>query len=265
MSTTNPPAGPNNPGGDQPRPVGGPQPGAGPQWPRDAAHGDAPDDHGGGGGVNPASLRAGHEPDTFYVKPILSIPLAVVVTFVIAFAVAAAVYAYFATNRPDPLENPMAAERGKVPLNERLTRIDRAGQDKDRRPEVDQPRLEPLRRLENEGKMLAQPPLPAGNSPELHPEDVRAGRAAELQKAGWVDKDKVARIPIEDAMKAAAHKKDFFPVQKDAKRPGGTDVRPSASNGGQPGVEPGKPAKKDDHDHGHDDHKDHKHDTPPKK
>ena len=60
MSTTNPPAGPPNPGGDAPRPTTGPAPGAGRQWPADVAYGHAPDDHGGGGGANPARSR----PDT---------------------------------------------------------------------------------------------------------------------------------------------------------------------------------------------------------
>src|SRR4051812_38655477 len=121
MSTTNPPAGPNNPGGDQPRPQGGPRPGAGPQWPADARHGGAPDDHAGGGGVNPAAVAAGHEPDAFYVKPIMSIPLAVVVTFVIAFTVAAGAFAYLmAPTPPGPFVHPDAVARSSEPLDTRL-------------------------------------------------------------------------------------------------------------------------------------------------
>src|SRR5438067_632694 len=98
MSTTNPP----NPDG---------MPGAGPAWPSDVVHGSAPDDSGGGGGVNPEALRAGHEPDAFYVKPILGVPFAVAVTFVIAFAVATGAFIYLMATRPDPMTHPMAAAR----------------------------------------------------------------------------------------------------------------------------------------------------------
>ena len=51
MSTTNNPAPSDNPGGT---------PGAGHQWPADAKNLSAPDDHGGGGGVDPAAIARGH-------------------------------------------------------------------------------------------------------------------------------------------------------------------------------------------------------------
>src|SRR5947209_2265628 len=66
------------------------------------------DDHNGATGVNPASVAAGHEPDQFYVKPIMSIPLAVVATFVIAFTVAAGAFVYFRgeARQADPFAHP---------------------------------------------------------------------------------------------------------------------------------------------------------------
>ena len=173
MSTTNPP-----PGGDQP--------GAGPNWPADVRHGAAPDDHGGGGGVDPAALRAGHEPDVFAVKPVLSIPLAVLVSFVIAFAVATGTFFYFrgVAEKPDPLADPLAVERSETPLNDRLLRTERAGLEKNPLREVDQPRLEPLRRAaRTTASTFSRPPLPTGNSPEIHWEDIRPDRVKAAQTA----------------------------------------------------------------------------------
>ncbi|MDB5307765.1 MAG: hypothetical protein JWO38_1967 [Gemmataceae bacterium] len=233
MSTTNP----SGPGGHQ-------HPGAGRQWPADAAYGAGGDNHGGGGGVNPEAVKAGHEPDAFAVKPIMGIPLAVVATFVIAILVAAGTFAYFTRDdalRPGPFAHPDAVTRGEAPLNDQLERTERAGLRQNQQREVDQPRLEPLRRLESDGKFFARPPLPTGNSPEIHWEEIRPDRVPALQKAGYADAEKkYARIPITDAMRLAAGNKDLLPVQKNPSKPVGTDLRPSASNGGR-GVQPPLP------------------------
>lgn len=224
MNTTNP----TNPGG-------GEQPGAGRKWPADAADASAPDDSGGGGGVNPESIRAGHEPDVFAVKPILSVPLAVVVSFVIAFVVAAVAYKMLSGEERDPFTHPDAVAREQEPLNNRLARIERKGLDETNpRREMDQPRLEPLRRLEGNGLFYARPELPTGNSPEIHPEEISPDRVAALQRAGYTDGDKkTARIPIADAMKIAVAGKTLFPVQKVPSNPVSTADRPSTSNAGR--------------------------------
>lgn len=243
MSTTNPPAGPNNPGGDAPRPITGEAPGAGPNWPRDVGYGHGPDDHGGGGGVNPASVAAGHEPDAFAVKPIMGIPLAVVIAFVIAFTVAAGAFAYFRgeAGKPVPFAHPDAVARSAEGTNERLDRIEREGLRPNTHREVDQPRLEPLKRLEGDGMFYARPAMPTGNSPEIHPEEIHPSRVAGLHVAGYVGPDKkTARIPIDEAMRLAVADQALLPARKDASKPVGTDRRPSASNGGV-GVQPPLP------------------------
>ena len=79
------------------------------------------------GAVNPEALAAGHEPDnTFAVKPIMAIPLAVVVTFVIAFSVAAGAFAYFRSPEADKFAHPAAVASAAKGTNDRLDAIERA-------------------------------------------------------------------------------------------------------------------------------------------
>lgn len=230
MSSTNPPV------------PSGPQPGAGPNWPADVKYGDAPDDSGGGGGVNPEAIRAGHEPDAFTVKPILSIPIAVVATFVIAFTVAAGAFVYFnPTPEKDPFAHPEAVARSEKGTNDRLDRTERAGLRLNPARDVDQPRLEPLKRLEKDGMFMARPPLPTGNSPEIQPEEIRPDRVPALHTAGYADHDKkFARIPIDEAMRIAAGDKTMFPVQKGGSKPSSSADKPSSSSGGA-GEQPAGP------------------------
>jgi hypothetical protein len=239
MSTTNP----SDPGGLQA--------GAGPNWPADVVHGSYPDDHAGGGGVNPEAIKAGHEPDVFVVKPIMSIPIAVLIFFVSAFSVAAGVFFYFmhSANDPNPLAHPEAIDRGNAKLNERLERIDRKGLATNSKREVDQPRLEPLKQLEADGNAqrmaTTRPELPTGNSPQIHPEELSPDRVPALQHAGYVDaQKKYARIPIDDAMKIAVEGNTLFPVQKSPSKPLGTSTRPSTSNGGMGEMPPTPPGAK---------------------
>jgi hypothetical protein len=229
MSTTDP----NNPGGHTP--------GAGPQWPADVAHGAAPDEHAGGGGVNPEAIKAGHEPDVFYVKPILSIPLAVVLTFVIAFGIVTAVFAYVMIVPDNPLTHPGAAKENDAPLNDRLGRIDRKGENANPDVKADNARLEPLKQLEGEGQTITRPPLPQGyNPPELHPEDInpalRPGKVPELQKTAG------GKLAIDDAMsQATGGKRDaVLPARKgnEQVRPTPSDQKPSGANAGRREVAP---------------------------
>ena len=194
------------------------------------------------GAVNPDALQAGHEPDnTFAVKPILGVPLAVVVTFVIAFSVAAGAFAYFRAPEADRYAHPDAVARAAKGTNDRLDTIERAGLRANDKRLVDQPRLEPLKRLEADGMFHLRVPMPTGNSPEIHPEEIKPDRVAELQTAGYADKDhKFAKIPIADAMRIAAADKAMFPVQKKGSKPIPTFDKPSSSSGGA-GVQPALP------------------------
>jgi hypothetical protein len=185
----------------------------------------------------------------YAVKPILSIPFAVVVTFLVAFSVAAAVFAFVMAQgaRPAPFTHPQAAARSKAPLNDRLTRLDRVGAN-DSKPEVDAPRLEPLKRLggstsDRGFQFTTGLELPKGNSPWIHPEELLPERVAGLRRAEYLDKDKkTARIPIADAMKLAVEK--GLPAAKSAQRPQGSTERATGANAGRGGLP--VPAKADD-------------------
>ena len=204
-------------------------------------------DHGHGdelvlGAVNPDALKAGHEPDnTFAVKPIMAIPLAVVVTFVIAFTVAAGSFAYWNRTETDKFAHPDAVAKAARGHNDTLEATERAGLRNNPKREVDQPRLEPLKRLEKDGLYWARVAMPNGNSPELHPDEIKPDRVAALQSAGFTDKDhKFAKIPIGEAMRIAANDKAMFPVQKNGSKATPTADRPSSSSGGA-GVQPALP------------------------
>ena len=228
-----------------------PQPGAGPQWPKDATNLSAPDEHGGGGGVNPAAIAAGHEPDSFYVKPIFAIPLAVVVTFIIAFAVTTGFFVYLMAVPNDPRANPAAVKANEAPTNERLARIDRKGSDGNPGVKADNPRLEPLRQLEGDGQTITRPPLPDGyNSPELHPEEInpalRPDSVPALAKSGK-QPDGTVHLTISDAMSKAtgSRKAEVLPVRKDQVKPTPSDMRPTGANAGR-ARSPGEPEPKEE-------------------
>jgi hypothetical protein len=205
MSTT-------NPGGDAPKPVTGPTPGEGRTWPHGGL--DAPDEHGGGGGVNPASIAAGHEPDAFSVRPIFAVPISVVVAVVVAVVCALGVFAYFATRTPDPMAHPAAKALNEEPHNQRLERINRGNV-----KGVDQPRLEQLREMTDQGRYTTQDPLPTKTNPPLvHADHVRPGpeTTPDLYRSGAAGPDGVRRVPIDKVIDAAGDKaaRDaLFPVQ----------------------------------------------------
>jgi hypothetical protein len=79
---------------------------------------------------------------------------------------------------------------GEAPVNDRIR-------------SVPQPRLDPLKPLAADPPSYrSSRPLPGGASPTYRPEDLRAGRQPLLNSPAWVEKGKVARIPILAAMDA---------------------------------------------------------------
>jgi len=73
----------------------------------------------------------------------------------------------------------------------------------DRVQSIPQPRLDPLEPLEaNPPSFRPSRPVPQSASPTQRPEDLRADRQPQLNEYRWVEKGKVARIPIGRAMDA---------------------------------------------------------------
>ena len=181
------------------------------------------------GTVDSGAIRRGHESDTYDLKSVLSVPLLVILFFVLAFTTVTIVFGFISHSEVDPNANPFAVKQNEAPLNERLNRIHRGGA-------VDQPRLEPLRLRTGDEQAISRPETATGNSPEIHPEDIRPNRenTPELYKVGWIDPNKTAaRITIDEAMKLALQQKGLFPTNKNGTKPPITSNVPSAANAGR--------------------------------
>jgi hypothetical protein len=193
-------------------------------------HGPTPADHPDpyAGAVDKAAIARGHEADSYDAKSVLSVPLLVVVFFVLAFSVVSTVFAYVRTSDVDPKANEWAVKQNSVPLDERFDRIHRGG-------EVDQPRLEPLRLRTGYPQAITSPETPTGNSPEIHPDDIIPSpqNTPELYKTAPPSANNpVAKITIDEAMSQAVKGK-MFPTQKAGTAlPKSTNV-PTLSNAGR--------------------------------
>lgn len=187
--------------------------------------------------VDPTTIARGHEEDRYDWRAVWSVPALVVAFFVLAFSTVTVLYGFIANPSPDPnLDSPQAVERNRESLNDRLARIGRG-------KEVNQPRLEDLKMIEgNNGdrgnpRAFTQPVKPTGNSPWVHPEDLRPNpeNTPALYQAAWANPGKtVARIPIDDAMKLATDPKaKLLPTQAAQSKPVVTWERPTAANAGR--------------------------------
>jgi hypothetical protein len=179
--------------------------------------------------VDSASVQRGHEIDSYDNKSVLSVPLLVVVFFALAFTTVTIVFSFVSKSEPDANANPMAVKVNEAPLNERLNDIHLGSK------EVNQPRLEPLRLRTGDERAITRPETVTGNSPELHPEDIRPSKenTPELYKTGWLTPDKsVGHITINEAMELAIQMKKF-PTQKDGTEPPRSTHVPTAANAGR--------------------------------
>lgn len=190
--------------------------------------GSKPDDHDGFGRPSPEALKLGYEPDGYHTGSVVSVPVLVVVFFVLAFGCTTGLFLVFSKAPTDPAAHPLAVERNKAELGDRLKRIGRGS-------EVDQPRLEPLRVRTGSSRSITRPEDPNGNNPPyVHPEDSRADadRTPELFRAGWADADrKVAQVPLSAVLDGAVPK--LFPLQDAGSRPISSTHLPTGSNAGR--------------------------------
>jgi hypothetical protein len=139
------------------------------------------------------SIRKGHE-----VRDIF-IPMVVWVLIFLAMSVAFLMFVLWqvsvqvAPAQKTPGASPPVTMAGQPPVDDRLARIP-------------PPRLGPLEPLAARPESYrSSEPSPNWPSPYQRPEDLRADRQPLLQSYGWIEPGKVARIPIERAMKAYVH------------------------------------------------------------
>lgn len=179
------------------------------------------------------TVKRGYEADTYDAKSVISVPLLVVLFFVLAFGTVTLLFRWLAYPASDPNAHPGATARNKVSTNERMARTGRG-------KEIDQPRLEPLRIRTGDdaaARGITRPDSAEGNSPELHPEDLIPSkeRTPELYKsdAGKYGLDRT--LGLSDA---ALEK--LFPVAKAGTKPGSSLTASTGSNAGR-GVPPALP------------------------
>jgi hypothetical protein len=133
-----------------------------------------PDDHGGVGPPPPPEvIKRGYEEDVYDSRTVFSVPLLVILFFVLAFGTVTIIFSAIAYPPKDGSAHPRAAKSNEADLNTRMRRIDR---DPDKGN--GQPRLEPLRLRSGDARAISRSELPDGNPPELHPEELRPTKDA---------------------------------------------------------------------------------------
>lgn len=181
-----------------------------------------------------------YEPDTFDLKPILAVPVVVIVTSVAAFVVTWVIFANIfdpRINVPAP-EVEIAKERAEAPMNERFARIS----SNDPKAEIEEPRLEGIQQTgsvkradgyEVTAEMTsAQPIKSPANTVRYHPEDLRAERWSELMTYGQNKEVGTVRIPVDKAIELLTSGDLKLPSTKERVGVHAPVDRPKESNGG---------------------------------
>lgn len=190
------------------------------------------DDHGGISGPSPETVARGYEEDVYDSRTVLSVPILVILFFVLAFGIVTILFSVIAYPNASSRAHPQAAERNKRPLNERLRDNERGLSDP--RTGDGQPRLEPLRQRSGDARAITRPELPTGNSPEIHPEDIRPTpeRFPELYAAGA---DRVGLGKVMDLNNGALQ--SLFPTGPGAAPLIDSQHTPTLANAGQGAAE----------------------------
>jgi len=203
-------------------------------------HGETPP------GADLTALRAGHEADKFGIKGIVLVPIFVTIVLLMTYGIVTVTFNVI--NKPPAPEHAPTAETEKILKRNAASANDRFAMTNSVDPKplegkvVAQPRLEALQRMEGNDPdhYRSKLPLPTGNSPEIHPEDLRpdryvdpASRRKVLIETAWIVEGKVAHIPIDEAMKAVLKK---LPVRKEPVAVTGTsESRSKQSSAGRGG------------------------------
>jgi hypothetical protein len=211
MSTTNPDHG--RPPAD---PVGGLAP-IPPGTPR-------ADDHDVSGPPAAETIARGHEVDEYDTTSVFSVPLLVVLFFVLAFGTVSVIFYFIFPNPADPRAHPLAVEDSRKEIPDRLD-------------DTPVPQLDNFRHLQGNSRSITSLERPTGSSPWIHPEDLRVNptNTPALYKSGWLDPAKTrARLTIDEAIDVAVRKdsKVLRTGSKSAAPPPSQNV-PTAANAGR--------------------------------
>jgi hypothetical protein len=182
------------------------------------------DDHDVSGPPAADTIARGHEIDAYDTTSVFSVPLLVVLFFVLAFGTVSVIFYFIFPNPAGPQAHPLAVEDNKKDVPDRL----------DNTPS---PQLDNFRHLQGHSRSISSPERPTGSSPWIHPEDLRVNpeNTPSLYRTGWLDPGKTrARLTIDEAMELAAKKnsKVLKAIPKTAAPQPSQNV-PSASNAGR--------------------------------
>ncbi len=214
-------------------------------------------------GVSQEATNVGHEPDRFDARTIIGVPIVVAITLVVTYLIVQGAFAFVNSKTPRQETLPEFNERAdRIGTTDGKPLATKDGEQPLKA--VPEPNLEYTRQIDRtrkdgSGNDVTDPPFlrsfaskPAGNSPEIYPEDLRADRFIDpttqrtLTAPAWVVKDKVAAISIDQAIELMTHD-DKFKLKtsdKPVTPPAGTIGKPRISTGGT--TPPTPDAKKDD-------------------
>lgn len=182
------------------------------------------DDHGPSGPPSAETIARGHEIDRYDTTSVLSVPLLVVLFFVLAFVTVSVIFYFIFPSTVDPMAHPMAVEDNRKDIPERHA-------------QVPDPLLDNFRPLQGASRSITSPERPTGGSPWIHPENLRVNvvNTPALYRSGWLDPGKTrARLTIDEAMDMAAeNSKKFLKARTTPASPQASQNVPTAANAGR--------------------------------
>ncbi len=179
----------------------------------------AADDHDVSGPPSPETIKRGYEEDVYDAKTVLSVPLLVILFFVLAFGTVSVLFSIYREPTKDPAAHPAAKARNEAELNARIGRFGRG-------KEIDQPGLEAMKQRtampggKADARAITRPEVPGVNSPELHPEDLipNPDRYPQLYTAGGTGLDKTMALTDDQLKGMKAFKSSGGPAPNEAMR-----------------------------------------------
>jgi|GEM_PF-2510649 len=201
-------------------------------------------------GADLGAIQQGHENDRFGIRPILRVPLLVVLALIFTYVLVTTLIGFaYNPDRVTQDNNVQLANRNREPTNQRFSQISST----DVNARIKQPRLEYLKEMQQDSEnRLTEPayvrskvPTTLGNSPEYRPEsllpenfvDPMTGRKILMEyRVIGNPADHRAQIPISVAMNLAVEKR-LLPIRPNPVIvPETSWERPKFSNAGRGGV-----------------------------